>query len=320
MSETPPLGEAGLIDWIRGRQAGAVGRGTILGIGDDCAVVRFSDRADALVTVDMLMDGRHFHLANDGAEAVGYKAMGVNVSDIAAMAGTPRFAVVAAALPRDQAVETAKGLHEGLKRMADRFGIDLIGGDTNAWDGPLVVSVTLLGESPPAGPARRSGARVGDSILVTGPLGGSLFRGRHLRPEPRVGEALALVAAAPIHAMIDLSDGLSSDLGHILKESGGLGATLESGAIPIHPDALDQSRADGASPLDHALNDGEDFELCLTVAPEAAEALLAAPPAGVRLHRVGTITDSPGILLRAEDGRLTPIEARGFDHLARRSP
>jgi len=318
MSETPPLGEFGLIDWIRDRQAGAVGPRTILGIGDDCAVVRFADRADALATVDMLMDGRHFDLANDGAEAVGYKAMGVNVSDIAAMAGTPRFAVVAAALPRDVAVDVAKGLHEGLKRMADRFGIDLIGGDTNAWDGPLVVSVTLLGEPSPAGPIRRSGARVGDAIFVTGPLGGSFHHGRHLRPDPRVDEALALAAAAPIHAMIDLSDGLSSDLGHILKESGGLGATLDADSIPTHPDAIDQGRADGAPPLDHALNDGEDFELCLTVAPGDAEALLSAPPAGVRLYRVGTITDSPGILLRTADGRSTPIEARGFDHLARR--
>lgn len=321
MSDAPPIGEFGLIDWIRKRQAGAKGRGTIIGVGDDCAVVRFAERADALITVDMLMDGRHFDLVNDGAEAVGYKAMGVNVSDIAAMAGTPRFAVVAVALPRDMAAETAKGLHEGLRRMADRFEIDVIGGDTNAWDGPLVISVTLLGEpSPAAGPIQRSGARVGDAILVTGPLGGSFFRGRHLRPEPRIHEALALTAAAPIRAMIDLSDGLSSDLGHLLKESGGLGATVDAGAIPVHADAIDQSRADGVSALDHALNDGEDFELCLTVAPEDAEALLADPPAGVRLSRVGTITDSPGIMLRAADGRLTPIKARGFDHLARRSP
>lgn len=320
MSDAQPLGEFGLIDWIRGRQAGAAGRGTVVGIGDDCAVVRFADRADALVTVDMLMDGRHFRLAEDGPEAVGYKAMGVNVSDIAAMAGIPRFAVVAVALPRDSAAPVAQELHEGLKQMAGHFGIDLIGGDTNAWDGPLVVSVTLLGEPSPAGEVRRAGARIGDAILVTGPLGGSLFRGRHLRPEPRVNEALALAAAAPIHAMIDLSDGLSSDLGHILKESGGLGATLDAGAIPIHADALDQSRTDGVPPLDHALNDGEDFELCLTLAPGNADALLASPPAGVRLHRVGTITGEPGILLRTEGGRLTPIEARGFDHLARRSP
>lgn len=320
MTDETPLGELGLIDWIRDRQKGAKRRGIVLGIGDDCAVVRFRRRSDALVTVDMLMDGRHFDLARDGAEAVGYKAMGVNVSDIAAMAGTPRFAVVAVALPRETAAETAKGLHEGLKRMADRFDINLIGGDTNAWDGPLVVSVTLLGEAPLGGPVRRSGAQVGDAILVTGPLGGSLFRGRHLRPEPRVGEALILITAAPVQAMIDLSDGLSSDLGHILKESGGLGATLDSDAIPIHADAIDQSQADGVPTLDHALNDGEDFELCLTIPSEEADALVDAPPRGVRLYRVGTVTESPGIQLRTSDGRSTPIEARGFDHLARRSP
>ena len=171
---TPPLGEFGLIDWIR-HQASETGCGTVLGIGDDCAVVRFSDQSSVLVTTDMLMDGRHFRLKEDGPEAVGYKAMGVNVSDIAAMAGVPRFAVVAVSLPRNEAVATAKGLHEGLKRVADRFSIDLIGGDTNAWDGPLVVSVTLLGESTPTGIARRSGAKVGDVVFVTGPLGEASF-------------------------------------------------------------------------------------------------------------------------------------------------
>ena len=138
----------------------------------------------------MLMDGRHFQLAIDGAEAVGYKAMGVNLSDIAAMAGLPRAAVVSVALPRACGA-VGQGLHAGLKRMADQFEVDLIGGDTNAWDGPLVVNVALLGETTSRGPVRRSGARPGDVIVVTGPLGGSLWRGRHLRPEPRIKEALA---------------------------------------------------------------------------------------------------------------------------------
>ncbi len=263
----------------------------------------------------MLMDGRHFHLEQDGPEAVGYKAMGVNLSDIAAMAGIPRAAVVAVALPKDSAVKVAHGLHAGMRMLADRFAVDLVGGDTNAWDGPLVITVTVLGQATVRGAVRRSGARPGDLILVTGPLGGSLGSGRHLGPEPRIAEALAIHRAATIHAMIDLSDGLSSDLGHILVESGGLGAVLDAAAIPIHADAEEQSRRDGISSLDHALNDGEDFELCLTVAPEDAERLLAEPPAPAVLYRIGEVVEAPAMVLRHPDGRSAPIEPRGFDHL-----
>src|SRR5438093_11039116 len=120
-----------------------------------------------------------------------------------------------------------------MRPRAERFGVNLAGGYTNAWDGPLVISVTVLGEATARGAVRRSGARPGDAVLVTGPLGGSLAAGRHLRPEPRIQEALALHDAASIHAMIDLSDGLSSDLGHVLAESGGLGAILDAEAIPM---------------------------------------------------------------------------------------
>ena len=314
MDPEAPVGEFGLIDWIR-RQAGRGRQGTELGIGDDCAIVNVTPGSKLLFTTDMLMDGRHFQLGRDGAEAVGYKAMGVNLSDIAAMAGLPRAALVSVALPRNGAVAIAQGLHAGLQRMADRFEVDLIGGDTNAWDGPLVVNVALLGETSPLGAVRRAGARPGDVILVTGPLGGSLFRGRHLRPEPRVREALALHGSTRLSAMIDISDGLSSDLGHILEESADLGAILEASAIPIHPDALAQSAADGSPAIDHALHDGEDFELCVIVSPEAARTLLAAPPEPARLYLVGEITAEPGLRLRLSDGRVAPLPAGGFDHL-----
>ncbi len=289
------------------------GTWTRLGIGDDCAVLGVGAASDLLVTTDMLIEGRHFRLEKDGPEAVGYKAMGVNLSDVAAMAGIPRAAVVAVALPKVAAVELAQGLHTGMSALAERFGVDLVGGDTNAWDGPLVVTVTVLGEVTARGAVQRSGARPGDVIFVTGPLGGSLFSGRHLRPEPRIAEALALHEAASIHAMIDLSDGLSSDLGHILDESGGLGAILDAATIPIHADAFEMSLADGVSALDHALNDGEDFELCLTVSPDDADRLLAAPLVIPRLHRIGEITDTPGLRLRTSEG-MRSIKRQGFDH------
>jgi thiamine-monophosphate kinase len=316
----PSTGEFALIDWIRRQQPErSFDSWTRVGIGDDCAILGVGEGTGAgcelLITTDMLMDGRHFHLDRDGAEAVGYKAMGVNLSDIAAMAGIPRAAVVAVALPRANAVEIARGLHSGMRALADRFAVDLVGGDTNAWDGPLVVTITVLGNATVRGAVRRSGARPGDVILVTGPLGGSLASGRHLRPEPRVAEAMAIERAATIHAMIDLSDGLSSDLGHILAESGGLGAVLDAVDIPIHPDTHEQTRRDGVSALEHALHDGEDFELCLTVAPEDADRLLAAPPAPAKLHRIGEVTEARGMFLRFPDGRATPVEPRGFDHL-----
>jgi thiamine-monophosphate kinase len=335
--EPRPSGEFGLIDWIRRREqarhpAGSPAPGLVrLGIGDDCAILQTPPSGRLLVTTDMLMDGRHFRLDRDGGEAVGIKAMGVNVSDIAAMAGIPRAAVVAVALPRGggpgQAEAIGQQLHAGLSRMASRFGVELVGGDTNAWDGPLVICVTLLGEETPRGAVTRGGARPGDHIFVTGPLGGSLA-GRHLRPEPRVAEALALHEAAPLRAMIDLSDGLSSDLGHILEESGGLGATLDSGAIPIHEDAFALSQADGLDPLEHALHDGEDFELCIVVSPEDADRLLANPPAPARLYRVGRIDAEPGLRLHvrmsespgARADTIRPIAAGGFDHLRPQAP
>jgi thiamine-monophosphate kinase len=305
-------GEFGLIAWIRNRAPGHAR--VVLGIGDDCAILKGTAGAELLITTDMLMDGRHFRLGQDGPEAVGSKALGVNLSDIAAMAGVPIAAVAAVALPRANAVGVAQGLHAGMLVMAERFGVALVGGDTNAWDGPLVVSVTVLGEATARGAVRRSGARPGDAILVTGPLGGSLL-GRHLRPQPRVAEALALHEAAPLHALIDLSDGLSSDLAHILEESGGLGAVLDAEAIPIHPDARAQSCQDGRAALEHALHDGEDFELCVVVAPHDADRLVHAPPTPAVVVRVGDVCANPGLWLRSADGGLTPLEARGFDHL-----
>ena len=312
--EKSQLGEFALIDWIRHRQGSQTSPGTKLGIGDDCAILRANPGSDLLITADMLMDSRHFQLAEDGPRAVGYKALAVNLSDIAAMAGVPRAAVVAVALPRADAVAVAQGLYLGMRELAERFGVDLVGGDTNAWDGPLVISVTVLGEPTARGAVRRAGAKPGDAILVTGLLGGSLFAGRHLRPEPRIAEALAVHQIVPIHALIDISDGLSSDLGHILTESGGLGAVLDESAIPVHPDAHNMSHRDGTPALDHALNDGEDFELCMVVSANDAARLIANPPAPARLFRVGTVTDVGGLRLRGPDGQERTIAPMGFDH------
>ena len=303
------MGEFDLIDWIRRRARSS--DYVAFGIGDDCAGLRVSPGAEVLVTTDMLMDGRHFRLGETTPEVVGYKAMAVNLSDIAAMAGEPVAAVVAVALPRVDAEKIAKGLHVGMNLLVERFGLALLGGDTNAWDGPLVVSVTMLGEVAAGRAVKRSGAKIGDAIFVSGPLGGSIL-GRHLRPEPRVELARSL-GAIGIHAMIDVSDGLASDLGHILDESGGLGATLFGEYVPIHDDAMRMAAIDGRDLLDHALNDGEDFELIFTSRDEDSARLLALDT-GIR--RIGFVEHSPGLRLRSADGTVREVVARGFDHLA----
>src|SRR5438128_8749532 len=167
----------------------------------------------------MLLDGSCFVLAEAGPWRVGRKAMAGNLSDIAAMAGRPVAAFVSVGLPRRGGRQLAEELYRGLREVADAFDTAIAGGDTNSWDGPLVISVTLLGETTARGPVRRGGARPGDWLLVTGPLGGSIL-GKHLTFTPRVREAQQLHLQTDLHALIDISDGLAADVSHICQESG----------------------------------------------------------------------------------------------------
>ncbi|HEY2787652.1 MAG TPA: thiamine-phosphate kinase [Fimbriiglobus sp.] len=266
-------GEFDYIRWVRS-QIPADPR-VIVGPGDDCAVLeRPANRP--LVTTDMLMDGVDFILAETGPRKVGRKAMAVNLSDIAAMAGVPTVAVASVALPRDGGREIGEELFLGMRDVAEAFDVSLVGGDTNSWAGGLVISVTVLGEATAKGPVLRSGAKAGDWIFVTGPLGGSLL-GKHLDVKPRVKEALALHAAFDLHAMIDVSDGLAADLSHVLEESR-CGGVLHADAIPIAPAAHERAQQTGKTPLQHALGDGEDFELIFTVSPADGAKLLWEPP------------------------------------------
>jgi thiamine-monophosphate kinase len=306
-----------MIDWIRGQAA--TNSQTQVGIGDDCAALRFTPDRQVLVTTDLLAESRHFRLAETTPEAVGRKAMGVNLSDIAAMAGTPVAAFVAVCLPAGSAAEVAQGLMRGMMPLAERFGVSLAGGDTNSWGDGLVITITVLGEATERGPVFRSGAKVGDIVGVTGRLGGSIL-GRHLSPMPRIDEAKRLHELAPIHAMIDLSDGLSSDLRHILRESGGLGALIEAEAIPVHGDAVELSSRDGLSPLSHALDDGEDFELCLTAPAESFRLWRQALGEDFPLYEIGTIRAEPGLAIRLENGRIELLARGGFDHFLRDEP
>ena len=213
------------------------------------------------------------------------------------------------ALPKSQGFEFARELHAGMQTMADEFGVTIIGGDTNTWDQPLVVTVTLIGEVTEQGPVRRSGAKPGDWLFVTGPLGGSI-RGKHLSFTPRVREALALHQDVDLHAMIDLSDGLSADLYHLLDESG-VGATLFADMIPITEAA--HQIADGRSPLEHALSDGEDFELLFSVPVDDGRKLVAGECAVPTIH-IGQVESAPGGRLQMSDGAIVDLPRAGWEH------
>ena len=190
-----------------------------LGLGDDAAVLRMAGVDECVITVDLLTDQVDFKLTEVDPRRVGRKALAANLSDLAAMASRPLAAVIALALPRQGGLDLAVALYEGLLPLAEKYNLAIAGGDTNSWDGPLAIAVTLLGQVTPEGPLRRDGACPGDRIVVTGSFGGSLL-GRHLDFEPRVDEALLLNRQYRLHAGIDVSDGLSIDLAHLAEESG----------------------------------------------------------------------------------------------------
>lgn len=311
------MSELAFIDWLR-RRTPAAAR-VLLGPGDDAAAVAWPTAVPVIVTTDMLLEGSCFTLEGSPIQVpgvapasprrVGRKALAVNLSDLAAMAARPVAAVVSVGLPRRGGLALAEGLYLGLREMADAFDVPIVGGDTNSWDGPLAISVALFGEPGPAGVVRRAGARRGDVILVTGPLGGSLG-GKHLDFTPRVREALRLAEAAELHAMIDLSDGLAADVAKLCAESG-CGAVLVAEAVPISDAARDLG--DGRSPLEHALGDGEDFELAFAVAADDAARLVREQPvAGVRITAIGEIVEE-GLWLE-EGGARRALAASGWEH------
>ncbi|MFN4260770.1 MAG: thiamine-phosphate kinase [Gemmataceae bacterium] len=303
----PDHGELAFIDWLR-RRTPAQER-VLLGPGDDAAALAWGNGPSCLITTDMLLEGSCFRLAEAGPRQVGRKAMAVNLSDIAAMAGRPVAAVVSVGLPRRGGQALAEELYAGLRELADAFATAIVGGDTNSWDGPLVISVTVLGEATARGPVRRAGAQPGDWLLVTGPLGGSI-RGKHLTFTPRVHEALRLHELADLHAMIDISDGLSLDVWRICQESG-CGAVLRAEAIPISDDAHQLN--DHLSPLQHALSDGEDFELVLALSATDAERLLRDQPVlGITLTAIGECVET-GFWLE-EQGQRHVLQPQGYEH------
>ncbi|HEY1403141.1 MAG TPA: thiamine-phosphate kinase, partial [Pyrinomonadaceae bacterium] len=326
---------------------GARRDGLVLGIGDDAAVFNGRGRLDSVITADLLVediDFRRTSLPHD----IGYKALAVSLSDIAAMGARPRWTLLSLGLP--QAIYDspfATGIYEGFLSAAREFGVTLIGGDVSRTPERIVIDSIVIGETRRGGAARRAGARAGDHIYVTGTLGGAaaglkllehakglrtraartralsgleeLVR-RQTRPTPRVECGALLGERRLISAMIDLSDGLSSDLAH-LCESSGVGALIEAAHIPVTPllkrakaiNPTQLARALTGDALDLGLHGGEDFELLFTVSPRVA-GRLPRRLGGVRLTRIGEVRDAREGIVISQDGRENILRPSGFDH------
>jgi len=261
--------ESEFIEWIC-RQKEFDPSAVPVGPGDDCAVI-VSAGQKLLVTTDQLLDGVHFSLAEHGAFAVGRKAMARALSDIAAMAAVPFGAVATVALPKGFSRAEAEAMYRGRRSVSDEFACPMVGGDVAGWSGPMAIGVTVFGRPEGVEPVLRSGAVAGDTLCVTGSLGGAWKTDRHLSFTPRIHEARRLATDFDIHAMIDISDGLARDLHHICAASG-VGAELSAEQVPIHPDA--QAGRTDTTPLQAALNDGEDYELLFTLPTARADELL----------------------------------------------
>jgi thiamine-monophosphate kinase len=318
------LGEFGLIERIASLVPQRADVAT--GIGDDAAVTSWEPGLAQLTTTDMLVEGVHFDRSFTPPRLLGRKSLSVNLSDIAAMGGAPRHCYLGLALPATAEVEFVEELVKGFLEVAAEHSVILAGGDTCASPAGLVIAVTVVGEQLPQRVVRRSGAHPGDSVLVTGFVGDAalglrlLQQGvrdgepvrRHLSPSPRLREGQLLSGEAS--AMIDVSDGLLADLGHICRQSG-VGARLERDLIPLSPELREVLGRGDQTGWELALAGGEDYELLFTVPPERLGRVMEAlAREGAGATVIGEITGDGGIVLVGPDGGALPLDGEGFDH------
>jgi len=297
------IGEIGLIKRISKNLR--LDSSVIRGAGDDTAVIKWTKDKDLLFTCDMLVEGVHFKLDKATPSQIGWKALCRNVSDIAAMGGIPRYALVSASLRPGLPLSFADGLYKGLRSAADRFKINLVGGDM-CHSEKVVIDVSLIGEVGKKDLVMRSGAKKGDLIFVTGAVGGSI-KGKHLRFIPRIDEARRLVKNFRINAMIDVSDGLVLDLWRILDASG-VGARIYQNTIPVSKDA---------DSFEKAIYDGEDFELLFTMSVKEAKRFFRAELARMKtpVTLIGEVMGKKdGYMLVTKDGKRKRLTAKGYLH------
>jgi thiamine-monophosphate kinase len=339
------LGEFGLIRKIQKLSARRSPL-AVIGIGDDAAALRISPASLLLATTDMLVEGIHFNLSTTDLYSLGWKSAAVNLSDIAAMGGVPRFCLTSLSIPSSVPVELILDFYRGFNSLARTHSAALVGGDTCASSDGLIISVTVLGETNKKRLITRSGAKPGDRIFVTGTLGDSaagmellqagsrrqksevrsqtvaasfssreekMLIQRHLRPEPRIEWGKRIASARCASAMIDISDGLSSDLGHICEQSK-TGAIVHSGKVPLSAALRKAKERLRHSPLQYALSGGEDYELLFTVPPSGMKRFAELK---IPATEIGTITRARKLFIIDEEGRKKPLKPAGFDHFAR---
>jgi thiamine-monophosphate kinase len=339
--ETQPLNgftEDELVGTVRRLLSGEA-PGVRLGPGDDAAVVEMGSH-DGILTADMLVEGVHFERHITSAHDLGYKALAVNVSDVAAMGGSPRFALVSLGLPKDVDASWVVELYAGLRDAAGEYAVSVVGGDTSKAD-RVVVSVALTGEVARGGAVTRAGARPGNRVVVTGALGaaagglrlahappeevaaavvsewGRSLVSAHFRPVARVGEGQTM-AQAGATAMIDVSDGLAMDLGRVCRESG-VAAAVRLSDIPVALGLRELAKVVPVEPLELALGGGEDYELLATLPTGSVSgaAAMLAERFGTQLTDIGEIREGAGLVTVEADGAERPLEPRGWDHFAR---
>jgi thiamine-monophosphate kinase len=296
-------GETELVQYFAAR--GKLNRAKFpIGIGDDMAQIKLPKGNSVLITTDMLLDGVHFDTKKATLEQIGYKSMAASLSDCAAMATIPLAVVVSVGLPRNFGAGKLKRLHKGILIAAKKYNCPLVGGDMTSWNKPLAISVSMLSVQGKTKPIQRSTAKASDVICVTGTLGGSLA-GKHLTFEPRIKEALA-IAEAGANSMMDISDGLSTDLNHICRLS-------KKGAI-VYADKIPVSK--NSKTLNNALNDGEDFELLFTMPQNKFEQLKKHWRFKVKLTAIGKITGGASVEIKMPGGKIVDLKLGGYDHLA----
>ncbi len=301
------LTETSLIDWIR-RRTPRDARVPV-GIGDDAAVVRTPAGQDLVLKTDMIVENVHFTRKTSRPEDWGYKAMAVNLSDLAAMGAEPLYALAAVGLPRGTRTADAQAIQRGMERAMRLAGVRLVGGDTCRAE-RVTIAVFAAGAVKRGKMLLRSGARAGDALFVTGRLGGSLASGRHLRFKPRLAESRFLAAHYRVKAMMDVSDGLSKDL-RLMGAESRVGFRIFEKALPLHPDV----RRRGA---DAAFLDGEDFELLFTLGAAEAARLERDPRvrrAKFAFHRIGAAVPQPqGFHIVTSDGKHRPFPTAPDHH------